>query len=94
MASVVDRIVLPHAVRDVNGEIPHATNFFEAAVTDCREICRAAMTCAPCALDAELDRVSIGRVPRYVEGSNRDGSVWAEYAGRMLHGTTREGWRD
>jgi hypothetical protein len=60
-------------------------------MTDCREICDGAPSCAPCAsYDAELDRVSRGRIPSYVEGSNRDGTVWAEYAGRMLHGTARD----
>lgn len=60
-------------------------------MTRCEEICRAAPTCEPCvSYDAELDRVSRGRIPSYVEGSNRDGSVWAEYAGRMLHGTRRD----
>lgn len=66
-------------------------------MTDCREICDGAPSCAPCAadaLDAELDRIALGRIPAYVEGSNRDGTVWAEYAGRMLHGTRREEWRD
>lgn len=59
-------------------------------MTTCQEPCRAAPTCEPCALDAELDRIALGRIPSYVEGSNRDGTVWAEYAGRMLHGTRRD----
>lgn len=60
-------------------------------MTDCREFCAAAADCAPCeALNAELDRIALGRVPRYVEGSNRDGTVWAELHGRPLHGTARD----
>ena len=57
-------------------------------MTDCREFCRAAPTCEPCAHDAELSRVSATyRVTR--EGSNPDGSLWADLDGLPLHGTRR-----
>lgn len=59
-------------------------------MTSCQEVCDAASHCAPCALDAELDRIALGRIPAYVEGSNRDGTVWAELHGRPLHGTARD----
>ena len=52
-------------------------------MTRCEEICRAAPTCEPCALDAELDRVSRGRLPPYVEGSDEDGR-WAVLNGRVV----------
>lgn len=43
-------------------------------MTSCQEFCRSASDCAPCsALDAELDRIALGRVPAYVEGLDEDG---------------------
>lgn len=52
-------------------------------MTSCQEVCDAASHCAPCALDAELDRVSRGRVPGYVEGSD-DAGRWAVLNGRVV----------
>lgn len=51
-------------------------------MTDCREFCAAAADCAPCALDAELDRIALGRIPAYVEGSDSTGR-WARLHDRF-----------
>lgn len=59
-------------------------------MTTCQEFCQSASHCAPCeALDDSFRRIDATR-RAFTEGSNRDGSVWAEYAGRMLHGTRRD----
>lgn len=59
-------------------------------MTMCQEVCDAAPHCAPCeALDDAFRRID-ATSRQFREGANPDGSVWAEYAGRMLHGTRRD----
>lgn len=55
-------------------------------MTTCQEFCRAAPQCAPCdALDAELDRIALGRVPQYVEGLDEDGRFAVLNGRRVRH---------
>lgn len=55
-------------------------------MTRCEEVCRAAPACAPCsALDDELDRVSMGRIPAYVEGMDEDGRFAVLNGRRVRH---------
>lgn len=52
-------------------------------MTDCREICDGAPSCAPCAsYERELDRIALGRIPAYVEGSDSMGR-WARLNDRV-----------